>query len=246
MLNTLRRLPYFKNYAQDWLSSNRVELMSLAQVGAYWVLLCKAWCEESCTLVPEPEQLKILARWRDDTDGDFAPVLACFPLTRNGKRRYNPRLFKERQEALHYHAQQSEGGKKGMQARWAKPTKERPVVNGSSTWDAYQSAYQTRYQVPPVRNQQVNSQLKQLVSRVGADEAPQLAAFYLTHNKPLYVSARHPTNLLLRDCEGLRTEWATGIKATSSEARQAEVQDDARAQVNRVRASMEARKHGHT
>lgn len=116
--------------------------------------------------------------------------------------------------------------------------------NGVATWQSYASSYRLRYGVDPVRNTAVNSQLKKLVDRLGSDEAPQVAAFYLTHNKPLYVSARHPTNLLLRDAEGLRTEWATGIKSTTLEARSAEVVDAAQEQVNRVRRLMKGENHG--
>jgi hypothetical protein len=112
------------------------------------------------------------------------------------------------------------------------------MVNGVETWKAYSEAYRGRYHVEPVRNQQTNSHLKNLVKRIGGDEAPALAAFFLTHNDPFYVKARHPTSLLLRDCEGLRTQWATGTKATTGEARNIEKQDDAREQVKRVEAML--------
>lgn len=78
------------------------------------------------------------------------------------------------------------------------------------TWNAYAEAYQKRYGVMPVRNAKINSQCCQLVSRLGAEEAPLVAAFYLHVDMPLYVSARHATSLLVRDCEGLRTQWKTG------------------------------------
>jgi hypothetical protein len=76
------------------------------------------------------------------------------------------------------------------------------------------------------------------VDRLGPDEAPQVAAFYLTHNKPFYVSARHSTDLLIRDAEGLRTEWITGCKVTTVEARNAEQRDNVNEQAKRVRAMM--------
>ena len=215
--------------------------MSLSQVGAYSLLLAHQWLTRQNTLPNDVRALKKLARWHDETDGDFQLVLSCFPVVKtNHTRRANPRLYHEYQSALVLRQTAIESGQRGAVKRWKSPL-DKPPINGATTWDAYQSAYQNRYRVQPVRNQQVNSQLKQLVQRLGVIEAPQVAAFYLTHNKPLYVSARHPTHLLLRDAEGLRTEWATGIKATTSEARQAEVQDDARAQIARVRAKMEGR-----
>lgn len=90
------------------------------------------------------------------------------------------------------------------------------------TWTAYSGAYRKRWGVDPVRNRQVNGMLKQVVERLGAEEAPHVAAFYVTHPRAAYVSGKHPVNLLVRDCEGLRTEWATGRMVTDHEARQGE------------------------
>ena len=111
-------------------------------------------------------------------------------------------------------------------------------VNGASApvWTAYSEAYRVRYGVVPVRNAKVNGTLAQLVRRVGLEAAPGLAAWYCTHNGQLYVSTRHPTTLLLRDAEGLMTQWRTGTKATRQEAVQAEVKDDMQNQVQRVTA----------
>lgn len=234
-------LPFFKNYPVDWLMSEKVACMTLQEVGAYKLLADHQWVGPHCTLPDDPARLKALIKWEDEKYGDFGRVLACFPRLRSPKgRRGNARLLKEYAEAMALQTVAIESGLKGAAKRWKKPI-DKPLVNGAATWDAYQSAYRARYHVEPVRNQQVNSHLKQLVARLGSEDAPRVAAFYLTHNKPFYVSARHSTNLLLRDAEGLRTEWATGIKATTGEAKQAEVQDDARAQIDRVRAKLEGR-----
>lgn len=79
----------------------------------------------------------------------------------------------------------------------------------AATWDAYSTAYQARYGVEPVRNRVVNGQLSQFLDRIGADEAPRVAAFFVGHKGNLYAAAKHPVNLLLRDAEKLRTEWVT-------------------------------------
>ena len=81
-------------------------------------------------------------------------------------------------------------------------------------WASYSGAYANRYSVAPVRNASVNGQLAQFVAKLGADESPGVAAFYVGHQNGLYVSAMHPVNLLLRDAEKLRTEWATGRQVT--------------------------------
>jgi uncharacterized protein YdaU (DUF1376 family) len=92
----------------------------------------------------------------------------------------------------------------------------------AATWDAYRTAYASRYGTPPVRNATVNAQLAGFVKRIGAEESPGVAAFYVGHSRGLYVSAKHAVNLLLRDAEGLRTEWATGSKVTDTQARQSD------------------------
>ncbi len=104
------------------------------------------------------------------------------------------------------------------------------------TWEAYAEAYVARYGADPIRNAKVNGILSQFVDRLPANKAPLVAAFYLSHNKPFYVSRRHPVNLLLQDAEGLHTEMVTGVKATTGEARNAERRDDAMEQIRRVQA----------
>ena len=114
----------------------------------------------------------------------------------------------------------------------------RPPAKSTETWTAYSEAYRRRYGVDPVRNQSVNAQLCRVVQQLGHEAAPQIAAFYLTHNDPFYVRARHPPTLLVRDAAGLHTQWATGIKATPGEAKNAIAQDYAREQIKRVEAMM--------
>lgn len=83
-------------------------------------------------------------------------------------------------------------------------------------------AYHDRHGAEPVRNKTINSQLKAFVERVGADAAPHVAKFYVSHSEQFYVRSRHPVNLLLRDAEKLHTEWKTGSQMTGPEARDIE------------------------
>lgn len=80
----------------------------------------------------------------------------------------------------------------------------------SATWDAYSAAYAQRYGTRPVRNAMINGQLANLVARLGAEEAPQVAAFFVQHASAFYANRGHAVGLLLADAEKLRTEWATG------------------------------------
>lgn len=91
-----------------------------------------------------------------------------------------------------------------------------------AAWTAYAGAYANRYGVEPVRNAKVNSLVKKFCERIANGEAAQVAAFYLTHNKGIYVSSRHCVDLLLKDAEGLRMEWFTGRRGTQSEAKMAD------------------------
>ena len=118
---------------------------------------------------------------------------------------------------------------------------EKPEVPTAAIWDAYAQEYEKRYRVKPVRNAKVNAMVKHLLQRLGAEEAPHVARWYVQHNLPLYVRSRHDVALLLRDCEGLRTQWATGVVATTLESRQLEKGDEAVEQIKRVEARMKAR-----
>lgn len=98
----------------------------------------------------------------------------------------------------------------------------KPAPASAQAWESYANRYQARYGAAPVRNASVNAQMAQVVGKLGADEAPLVAAFFVGHQNGLYVSAMHPVNLLLRDAEKLRTEWATGRTVTRTQGQQAD------------------------
>lgn len=89
------------------------------------------------------------------------------------------------------------------------------------TWEAYSSAYFLRYEVGPMRNAKTNGQIAQLVKRLGAN-APHVAAWYVSHNKSWYVQHSHSLDSLVKDAEGLYTQWATNNQVTESQARSAD------------------------
>lgn len=108
----------------------------------------------------------------------------------------------------------------------SKPARRKPVdkspvqIAAAETWTAYATAYFNRYGTEPVRNLTVNSQVTALVKRVGIEDAPQVAGFYVGMNKRFYVEKLHPVGLLLADCEAIRTQWATNRQVTSTRASQ--------------------------
>lgn len=86
------------------------------------------------------------------------------------------------------------------------PEKQKTPV--ATTWDSYAAAYKERYGVEPVRNARVNGQLASVVSRVGADVAPTLAAFFVRSGDQtsFYAKVKHGVGYLVKDCERLVTE----------------------------------------
>ena len=88
------------------------------------------------------------------------------------------------------------------------------------TWKSYSDAYFSRYETEPVRNATVNTQVKSFVKRIGVDESPPVAAFFVQSNSQFYVQRGHTFGNLLADAEKLRTEWATGRTMTGTRARQ--------------------------
>jgi hypothetical protein len=88
-----------------------------------------------------------------------------------------------------------------------------------ATWKAYADAYTVRYSIAPVRNAQVNAKVKQFVQRVGHDEAPSIAAFFVDSIEDALVLRQcHAIGLLLQGAEAYRMQWATGRKPAAMTA----------------------------
>lgn len=92
-----------------------------------------------------------------------------------------------------------------------------------TTWSAYAGEYRTRYGIDPVRNVKVNSNVKDFVKRIGYDEAPGVAAFYVRNvSEAFVVRGCHALGTLLQNAEAYRTQWATGQAMTNTRAQQAD------------------------
>lgn len=117
------------------------------------------------------------------------------------------------------------------QAKPAKPAR-RKTAEGSgdetdlqaacrATWGAYAQAYAAQYGAAPVRNAKVNSAVKAFVQRLGHDESPAVAAFFVERvSDALVVRGMHDFGLLLARAETFRTQWVTGQSMTATRARQ--------------------------
>jgi hypothetical protein len=107
-------------------------------------------------------------------------------------------------------------------------------ANCRKTWEAYAAAYLDRYSTAPVRNAKVSSQVKQFVQRIGGEESPMVAGWFVSHPGGYYVGKLHDFGALLADAEKLRTEWATGRVMTQSRARQSDRAGGTMAALNEV------------
>lgn len=86
-------------------------------------------------------------------------------------------------------------------------------------WHAYSRAFMRRYRSWPKWNKAVAGMLAQVVSRLGKDDAPQVAEFYLGVGSSFYTSRMHHVSMLLRDCESLYAQWSSGSVMTATRAR---------------------------
>lgn len=87
------------------------------------------------------------------------------------------------------------------------------------TWMAYAQAYQAKTTRLPLRNAKVNAQIKQLVQRVGAENAPGVARFYVEQvTDPYYTKNVWPLGALLAQAEGFVTQWQTGRTFSHADA----------------------------
>lgn len=137
--------------------------------------------------------------------------------------------------------------KQGNKETRAPATTESPPP-GSEVWNAYAHAYEARYRSKPKRNAKVNSLCKQLVIRLGKEDAIKVVEFYLTHNKSYYLQKVHALDPCVADCEGLHTQMVHNHRVTTGNARQEEVrQTNAQtfqAVADRVAAKLAAKKEG--
>jgi uncharacterized protein YdaU (DUF1376 family) len=111
--------PAFQFYPDDFSSDGIVEAMTTKEVGAYILLLCKAWREEPPGSIPNDD--RVLARWTRLLPAEWAEcrtgVLAAFTLGTDS-RLHQKRLRKEYQKLVEFQKDRSVNGKKGAEAKW--------------------------------------------------------------------------------------------------------------------------------
>jgi hypothetical protein len=69
----------------------------------------------------------------------------------------------------------------------------------------------------------VNANVKALVKRLGHEEAPLVAAWYVPNvNEAFVVKNSHGMGVLVNQAEGYRTQWARGQAVTATAAQAAD------------------------
>jgi hypothetical protein len=108
---------------------------------------------------------------------------------------------------------------KPARAMSPKPKNEPPTA---ATWEAYKEAFFAKHSTWPADGRKVRGQIKQLIERVGAADAPHLARYYLTREDARYTHKSHDFGLLLMDSHALHTQWKTNQPVTFTQARKQE------------------------
>lgn len=111
--------PAFRFYPGDFANDGKVEAMTTAAVGAYILLLCKAWHEDPpCSIPADP---RVLSRWTRMTSRGWSQVqksvLAAFKKGDDG-RYYQMRLKAELDKQLQRKKALSDAGRYGANKRW--------------------------------------------------------------------------------------------------------------------------------
>lgn len=88
-----------------------------------------------------------------------------------------------------------------------------------STWKAYSTAYFNRYSTEPLRNALTNSLIASFCKAVPHAEAPDIAIFYVRHNKYAYTNSKHDLKIMVACASALHTDWKTGTQSTDAQAR---------------------------
>ena len=102
--------PTYQWYVNDFLGSNRVEMMDLMAVGAYRILLDKAWKEKDCGLPTNDDALAKLSRaygfW-NEIKGQILPMFFEF-----AGRLYSRRLLLVRNRMINIRQQRIDAANK--------------------------------------------------------------------------------------------------------------------------------------
>lgn len=109
-MNEKIELPWYKRYPKDFLTSQKIQMMNLEEIGAYCLLLEHQWIQGKL-----PKDTKKLARLCRTTEEKFKEIWSeisdCFEETDEGI--INPRMHDERKNAMKKKRKLKKAGRKG-------------------------------------------------------------------------------------------------------------------------------------
>lgn len=97
------------------------------------------------------------------------------------------------------------------------PKKAKPEGVTVPTREAFKAGYRQVYGIEPVLAAKENGQFASLVRTFGAEESPQLAAFFFVSGNQFHAGRGHPVDLLVKDAQQLRTQMLTGKRPSGDD-----------------------------
>lgn len=119
----------FLLYADDWLSSTSIDLMTAAQERGYLRLLLHCWKADDCGIPDEPRVLAQLSKLGPAWGKSGEVVRARFE-SRDG-RLYNVRLLEEREYQINYRENKRKASVAGNAARWGSRAEQSVIPDGT-------------------------------------------------------------------------------------------------------------------
>jgi uncharacterized protein YdaU (DUF1376 family) len=118
------KAPAFQFYPKDFMTDEHVVMMTLAQKGAYIVLMSHQWLHESI-----PDDIAAVARICQTSEKDMRKmwpgIEPCFPVVAPG-RRANRRMSKDNEDMKRFRESKALAGAAGGKAKAAKQTPSEP------------------------------------------------------------------------------------------------------------------------
>lgn len=190
------KAPAFQFYPKDFITDERVALMSMQERGVYITLICKCWTEGTI-----PANLVLLARLCGFPVAAFrkcwTAIAPCFRAhSSDADRLIHPRLEKERRKQRAFRRRQADNGRKGGRPpQSGKPTanpslshtgfpKESSALSDlrSSSSDFSQQTHERVRAFPPPRDKSPSDVSDDMASRAGRF-CERYADLYAKHRK---------------------------------------------------------------
>jgi hypothetical protein len=130
----MRQPPAFQCYASDWLAKEEFRLMSLAERGLLFTMLCQAWVSRSLPTRPQELARLLGVEVNEVSESLTSHVLKAFRRTPDD-RLACPELDELRVAYETKRGERAKSGKKGARARWGEAAGEKaqPMAQPSTS-----------------------------------------------------------------------------------------------------------------